>query len=163
MDFPRFVYVLTNTVTGKAYVGSSIDPERRKAQHLYDLEHGNHSVKDMQADYDEYGDHFSFFVVDEIPTIREKSKEYSWMQKLKTLDRQHGYNYQDPWLKRMTCDTKLMYQYQGHSRRIRELNEISGIPKPVLYYRLSIAGWEVDKALSTPVRKQEGNNGSNVY
>lgn len=36
------VYLITNNINGKMYIGSSINIERRWKEHLRDLRNGNH-------------------------------------------------------------------------------------------------------------------------
>lgn len=107
MLFPRVVYAIKNDSTGKIYVGSSHNFEVRKNAHINDLKRGQHVVEDFQKDYDTFGETFSFYILDEIKDITEKEKEYEWMLKLRTNERDFGYNYNDkkfnhdnPWAKR---------------------------------------------------------------
>lgn len=95
MVVPCDVYAITNTVTGKIYIGSTSNVERRYRDHINALRRGNHWVEDMQSDYDEYGDHFKFEVIDHFSRSTERGKEYEWMDKLHTGVRQFGYNYND--------------------------------------------------------------------
>lgn len=46
------VYEIYNTASGKRYIGFTGEPKSRFAEHFYSLRKGNHSIKDMQADYD---------------------------------------------------------------------------------------------------------------
>lgn len=95
MIFPRSIYAIRNTVTGKMYIGSSKDAIGRIYHHLMMLRCGKHSVEDMQLDYDEYGEHYEAFLLDTIQTYSDKSKEYQWMKKYHSYDRRYGYNYKD--------------------------------------------------------------------
>lgn len=94
-NYPRSVYTIKNTKTGKIYVGSSCEPDRRFECHMSALRRGRHSVKDMQKDFERYGDCFEFSIVDEMSSPNERDKEFEWMFQLKTYDRSVGYNYQD--------------------------------------------------------------------
>ncbi len=49
------IYEITNLVTGKIYVGQSIDVYGRFARHVYELTHGLHTNKELQADVLKYG------------------------------------------------------------------------------------------------------------
>lgn len=95
MKLPRSVYLIRHNITGRIYIGSSADVEKRHAHHMYSLRSGTHPVEDMQKDFDEYGDNFTFTVIDEITTQEELSKEYQWMQEFKSNIRGVGYNYKD--------------------------------------------------------------------
>ena len=46
---PYFLYLITNTVTGKVYVGQTVDPTRRSYQHF------NHVGSAITADLKLYG------------------------------------------------------------------------------------------------------------
>lgn len=49
------VYTITNSVTGKLYVGSSVNLSRRKNQHFSDLRHGKHPSQKLQRSFDKHG------------------------------------------------------------------------------------------------------------
>lgn len=95
MIIPRDIYMLQNTVTGKIYVGSSKDARLRAYQHMVLLRNEEHIVEDMQADYDEYGEHFKLTILEKINDFMDRGKEYEWMRKLESFDRRYGYNYKD--------------------------------------------------------------------
>lgn len=95
MVFPRTVYAIQHNATKKIYIGSSADVPARYWNHIYRLRKGKHIVKDMQDDFDIYGEDYSLFILDEIRNFSEKEKEYEWMNKYKTGVRGIGYNYKD--------------------------------------------------------------------
>ena len=101
-----FVYAIQHNKTKKIYVGSSNKPEERYRSHIRNLKRGEHSVEDMQADFDKYGEDYSFFILEKVASKRvdsgygstissEHKAEYEWMIKLGTTDRAIGYNYGD--------------------------------------------------------------------
>ena len=49
------IYVLTNVINKKQYVGSTGNLARRRSQHLSDLRLGVHPVSDLQSDYNQFG------------------------------------------------------------------------------------------------------------
>ena len=57
--------------------------------------HWKHNIEDMQSDYDNYGEDYSLYLLDEIRVFSERSKEYEWMEKLNSHIRGSGYNYKD--------------------------------------------------------------------
>ena len=58
------VYAIINTVTGKAYIGQSINIASRWKGHVHDLEAGSHVNKALQADWEKYGSKtFSIIVI----------------------------------------------------------------------------------------------------
>lgn len=150
---PRYIYILYNTVTKKKYVGSSKQPKQRFLEHIYALHGGYHKVSDMQSDYDEYGEHFKFTVVDYIKDKSENHKEYEWMRKLETYKRNYGYNYNDSHLIENYDNTKHYFKYKGDWLSITQLSELYGIQRDVISNRLLVLGWDIDKAISVPVKK----------
>ena len=102
----KYVYAIQHNQTKKIYVGCSKNITNRYLGHLSALRSGRHASKEMQDDFDKYGDDFSIFVLEEIAnpseilktdkgrTIRRDHKsEYEWMRKYKTI--YEGYNQQD--------------------------------------------------------------------
>ena len=96
MKLPAKVYAIRCEANGKVYVGMSSNVKQRWSRHMSRLRAGKHHVPDMQADYDKYGECFSFAVIDDVNTYDDRRKEFAWQIKLKTLDRRYGYNYRDP-------------------------------------------------------------------
>lgn len=90
----KHVYVLTNTRTGKKYVGSTSRPDYRYRLHINALKRGNHPNKHMQADYVN-GDEMNFEIVDCLTDHGLKGEESAWMIKLRTYDERFGYNVKD--------------------------------------------------------------------
>lgn len=121
MKLPRKVYLLRHTMTGRMYIGSSADVEARHMNHLYALRAGNHPIEDMQKDFDEYGENFTFTVLDEIKTLDESEKEYQWMREFKSYVRGVGYNYKDHVFSARPVIPK---KESEKEKRIREINEL---------------------------------------
>ena len=96
MKLPRKVYAIQHNITKRIYIGSSGDLKKRYLSHLYKLRAGCHDIRDMQDDFDKYGEDYSVFILDEIQCIGECRKEYDWMEKYSTHIRGIGYNYKDP-------------------------------------------------------------------
>lgn len=96
MKYPAWVYALTNEVTGRTYVGITSSPSRRRSSHLSALRRKKHPVEDMQADYDKYGDVFTFRILEHVPVRSFYNAEFAWSMKLRTYEREYGYNYKDP-------------------------------------------------------------------
>ena len=69
--------------------------ESRYWRHIYSLRNHQHSIEDMQRDYDDFGEDYSLYLLDEIKVFSERRKEYEWMTKLKSYIRGRGYNYKD--------------------------------------------------------------------
>ena len=75
------IYEIRNKVTGVSYIGSSINTEVRKRQHIYALRKGKHPAKYMQNAWNKHGeDAFEFRVLEEVSdvTLLVKREQY-WM------------------------------------------------------------------------------------
>ena len=107
MDFPRTIYAIQHNVTKRIYIGSSCRLKDRYKNHIYALRTGKHSNEDMQSDYDQYGEDYSVFALEEVCKYDDRSKEYEWMKKYKTHQRGIGYNYNDPAFTRSKKPTEL--------------------------------------------------------
>lgn len=61
------IYQIKNIITGKYYIGSSVDIKKRWNQHLKTLRRGTHRNKHLQRAYDKYGENaFQFEVLETI-------------------------------------------------------------------------------------------------
>ena len=117
MNFPRKVYAIRHNKTNRVYVGSSSRVDIRFKEHMTALRNGRHSVEDMQADFDKYGEDYSFTVVDEIATYEERQKEYDWMKKYHSYDKQFGYNYKDyAFRNTIKQETELLKMIKNHPK-----------------------------------------------
>lgn len=105
MKLPSKVYAIQHLITKKTYIGRSAEPENRYLSHLYALRRGAHPVEDLQADFNKYGEHLAFTILDNIQNFDEREKEFQWMEKLRTYDRRYGYNYKDHGAERFKSTT----------------------------------------------------------
>lgn len=89
-----FVYSITNIENGKKYIGSTINFDKRKKQHLNGLKGSYHENRLLQRDFDIYGESsFVFEIICETESEDERFKiEESIIQKLKTFEQDVGYN-----------------------------------------------------------------------
>lgn len=88
------VYMIRHNVTNKVYIGKSKNPERRFLLHLQSLRRGVHSVEDLQADFDKFGDNMSFAIIGDGHSPGQTECEL--MDKYQSCNRGVGYNYKDP-------------------------------------------------------------------
>ena len=95
MEYPRKIYAIRHNATDRVYIGSSCKVDERLKQHITALRGHRHIVEDMQADFDKYGEDYTFTILDKISNSQERSKEYEWMVKYKSHIRGTGYNYKD--------------------------------------------------------------------
>ena len=90
------VYLITNTITGKTYVGRSQCPPYRWRHHRTALKCGRHPVELMQEDSYTFGyDSFRVYVFGTFPEKEAKRIEVFLMKVLRTQDSRFGYNYKD--------------------------------------------------------------------
>lgn len=78
------IYEIRNTINNKRYVGSSINPKRRRVVHLRKLRQGKHHSIVLQRAFDKYGEESFFFSVIEnnIPLTYLVEREQYWLNKL---------------------------------------------------------------------------------
>lgn len=91
----RYVYLIEHTVTKRKYVGSTGNIELRIKSHINALRRHDHPNAEMQKDYDEYGEHYSFRILDMIPSHEFANRERQWMFRLDSFDKEYGYNFND--------------------------------------------------------------------
>lgn len=78
------IYLITNKVNGKTYVGSTKDYIKRQNQHFYSLNSGKHHNVYLQRTFNKYGNVFEFSILeDNITTDQQFIKEELWANELK--------------------------------------------------------------------------------
>lgn len=88
------IYKIVNKVTGKFYIGSSVNFKRRWCMHKFELKRGNHGNKYLQRAWDKYGEkNFIFEAIKEVEPIKEKilKEEQLYLDTLSPYD-ENGYN-----------------------------------------------------------------------
>lgn len=89
------VYIITNLINGKFYIGSSIHLSDRKNTHFRELEQGIHDNNHLQKAYNKYGkDNFTFKIIEYIE-CRENviPREQYWIDYfLSATKRENLYN-----------------------------------------------------------------------
>lgn len=84
MEFPMGVFQITCTSNGRSLVDHSIDMESKWNRHKMELKFGNHRNKDLQNDWNKYGENgFVFEVLSELKKSEDETMNYN--QELKTL------------------------------------------------------------------------------
>ena len=79
------IYKITNLPTGRFYIGSAVNVERRWKRHVYDFKAQRHHNSKLQRAWDKYGEHaFTFELLEEVtdPTILLE-REQHYMDTLK--------------------------------------------------------------------------------
>ena len=90
------IYAIRCTENGKLYIGRTIDLEKRVAVHFQELKSGRHTNKVMVEDFKKYGrEKFEVYLLETDITFENRGKEYEYMKKYNTYDKQYGYNFKD--------------------------------------------------------------------
>lgn len=79
------IYQILNLITGKTYVGSTVDIKRRKRTHVRLLRKGNHHSNKLQNSFNKYGeDSFDFIILEEVSDVNLLiEREQFWLDKIK--------------------------------------------------------------------------------
>jgi group I intron endonuclease len=87
------VYVITNTVNGKVYVGSATSIYGRCGYHRSYLRRGKHDNRHLQRAWNKYGERsFSFDVLETCEVGNLLSREQCWIDSLDATNGANGYN-----------------------------------------------------------------------
>ena len=85
------IYMITNTIDNKRYIGKSIDLKRRLRKHKYYLANETHHNIHLQRAYNKYG--LEYFKFDILEYCTEKELDYLEMFYIEKYDSFHnGYN-----------------------------------------------------------------------
>ena len=160
MRYHRKIYAIRHNITNRVYVGSSKNVDIRLRKHINDLRAHNHSVEDMQEDFDRYGEDYTFTILEDIFEHEDRLKEYEWMEKYQSHIRGIGYNYKDQRFKNKE-HTKHYLTFSGKTMSIHAWSDETGLPYQVIYNRVYSLNWDIEKALTTPYeyRRQPWNRG----
>ena len=90
---PIGVYRVRNNAKGKSFIGTSVNIPGVLNRHRFQLEHGSHSNRELQNDWNEFGsDAFAFEFLDQIEPSDELNYNASedlqvllqmWLEKLR--------------------------------------------------------------------------------
>ena len=88
------VYLIENSVTGRKYVGSSSNIDRRIKTHKQHLQKGCHNNRKLQKDHDMYGIESFKFIILEKDVAHDFLTAYEkyWIYKHDAIVRFKGYN-----------------------------------------------------------------------
>lgn len=92
------IYMISNTVNDKVYIGSTKHYKRRKKEHLFALEQGNHHSNHLQNAVNKYGiDKFHFSILEtEIDDYNRIEEEQKWIKLKNSSHPDFGYNLSIP-------------------------------------------------------------------
>jgi len=98
---PMGIYQITNKANGKIFIGASLDLPGKINSNRFQLQHGSHMNKELQADFRQFGeDAFSFEQVDTLEPKSDPQYDYHddlaileemWLEKLQPYG-EKGYN-----------------------------------------------------------------------
>ncbi len=78
MKFPMGVFQIRNLVSGKIYIGSSLDLNAAWRSQKFQLNAGSHLVEQLQKDWNQLGaDNFVYEVLDEVKPDDSKNLDYN--------------------------------------------------------------------------------------
>jgi len=87
------IYVITNNINQKKYIGKSNNIMRRFTEHKSSYEQTRTPNKPLYLAFKKYGmENFSFDVLEECPVEQLNEKEKYWIAKLDTTNELKGYN-----------------------------------------------------------------------
>lgn len=87
------IYIITNTINNKVYIGQSVDIHHRWMQHKADLRNDHHHNEHLQRAWKKYGEEaFEFRVLTECDEIELNNLEKSFIQEYKSYNGDYGYN-----------------------------------------------------------------------
>lgn len=87
------IYVITNNVNGKRYIGQSVNLRERLQGHKWHLKNQRHNNEHLQSAWNKYGeDAFSFELLEECDEEHLDELERWHINELQTQDRTKGYN-----------------------------------------------------------------------
>lgn len=103
-----YIYEIFNKVTGRKYIGQTINHYHRYKNHMSNLKRGLHKEKLMQRDYILYGENsFDYRLIDSAQSYSEAiKKEKHYMIVNKTHEEEYGYNSQDAYFNKYQSTKK---------------------------------------------------------
>ena len=91
------IYCIKNKISGKVYIGSSNNIERRFRRHRTELNTKTHSNKYLERAYEKYGkDNFEFIILEECNLQELVQREILYIKKYDSLNTLKGYNLSVP-------------------------------------------------------------------
>lgn len=89
------IYIITNTITGKVYIGQSKSLTIRWRQHKSKLKANKHPNQHLQYAYNQYGlEAFKYEILEECTLEQRNEREIYWIEYYKSTDPNYGYNLQ---------------------------------------------------------------------
>ena len=127
------VYLISNNVNGKCYVGSSIHLEQRRKEHFSRLANNKHANRHLQNSYNKYGrEVFDFEILEEVEindNIKQTllNREQFWIDNLKpqynillVAGSTLGYRHTEDTKLKISKSTRGRKKSKEHAQHIRE-------------------------------------------
>jgi group I intron endonuclease len=127
------IYIITNTINGKCYVGSSIHLDRRRLEHFSSLKSNKHHNNHLQQSYNKHGrDVFEFSILESFEItddIKDKllEREQFWIDNLKpeynilqVAGSCLGFNHSDETKEKISNTLKGVKKSEEHVKNIRK-------------------------------------------
>jgi group I intron endonuclease len=93
MEIKSGVYVITNIVNGKIYIGSSVNIKKRWREHKNDLKKNKHHSSSLQKSYNKHGlENFIFEIIEFVDCKELFIVEQKYLDQYKPYERSNGYN-----------------------------------------------------------------------
>jgi hypothetical protein len=87
------IYIITNTVNGKEYVGKDKNLPKRWNSHRYELRNERHGNRHLQRSWKEYGDKvFTYSIIEYCKPEALVDRENWWIETLELRNVSKGYN-----------------------------------------------------------------------
>lgn len=133
------IYKITNKITQKFYIGSSVKISRRWREHIKELKKGTHRSKYLQNSFNKYGlNNFTFEVIEECSKELLSDREQYYLDTLMPWNKLIGYNNETRVdRKEQTEETRLKKSLasKGHTRCRRIKPENKELPVGVILSR----------------------------
>lgn len=101
------IYCIQNIITGKRYIGSSVDVKRRLSEHRSDLRCGVHANPYLQSSFSCHGEsEFIFSLVEKVDKPDLASREKYWIDYYNAYISDDGYNVEAPYRGPVLEETK---------------------------------------------------------
>ena len=87
------IYIITNKINNKVYIGQSVDIRTRWWNHRCELNRNNHYNRHLQGAWNKYGeDNFDFSILEECTQDDLNNREVYWIDKYNSTNPKNGYN-----------------------------------------------------------------------
>ena len=95
------IYAIQCTENKKIYIGRTQQTiKERIIVHLQSLRSGRHTNKELQSDFNKYGENcFEFYELESEIPYEDRFKEKEYMEKYKSYESKYGYNTKDQYFK----------------------------------------------------------------